>query len=145
LKGDKAVEERPFITASHEQFLNEGKLMGSRCQKCGVLSLPPRPICIKCYSKEMEWVEMKGRGKLVAFTCITVGPPFMIAEGYDRNHPYCTGVVELEEGVRIDARIEGVDANKPETIKIGTPLTVEFLHRGEEGNLRTFLAFKPPS
>jgi uncharacterized OB-fold protein len=69
----------------------------------------------------------------------------MIAEGYDRNHPYCTGVVELEEGVRIDARIEGVDANKPETIKIGTPLTVEFLHRGEEGNLRTFLAFKPPS
>ena len=139
------MEERPFITASHEQFLNEGKLMGSRCQKCGTLFLPPRPICIKCYRREMEWVEMKGRGKLVAFTCIAVGPPFMIEEGYDRNHPYCTVVVELEEGVRIDARIEGVDANKPETIKIGTPLTVEFLHRGEEGNLRTFLAFKPPS
>ncbi len=137
------MEERPFITASYEQFLNKGKLMGSRCRKCSALFLPPRPICIKCYGKEMEWVEMKGRGKLVAFTCIAIGPPFMIEEGYDRKHLYCTGVVELEEGVRIDARIEGVDANKPETIKIGTPLRVDFLHRGEGGNLRTFLAFKP--
>jgi hypothetical protein len=51
--------------------------------------------------------------------------------------------VALEEGVSIDARIEGVDASKPETIKIGTPLTVEFLHHGEGEDLETFLAFKP--
>jgi len=36
-----------------------------------------------------------------------------------------------------------VNTNKPETIKIGTPLTVQFLHRGEGENLKTFLAFKP--
>ena len=86
---------------------------------------------------------MKGKGKLAAFTCIAVGPPFMVAEGYDRKNPYCSGVVELEEGVRVVARIEGVDTNKPETIKIGTPVTVRFLHRGEGENLRTFLAFRP--
>jgi len=137
------MEERPFSDISYEQFLNEEKLMGSRCKKCGALFVPPRSICINCYSSEMEWVEMKGRGKLAAFTCIAVGPPFMIKEGYDRKHPYCSGVVELEEGTRTVARIEGVDTSKPETIKIGTPLTVEFLHRGEGENLRTFLAFKP--
>jgi len=91
----------------------------------------------------MEWAEMKGKGKLLTFTCIYVSPPWMVAQGYDRKHPYCSGVVELEEGVRIDARIEGVDATKPETIKIGTPLTTEFLHRGEEEKIRTILAFKP--
>ena len=91
----------------------------------------------------MEWVDLKGKGKLVAFTCINVGPPWMIAQGYDRNHPYCSGVVELEEGVKIDARIEGVDTSKPETIKIGTPLTVDFLHRGEGENMTTYLAFRP--
>lgn len=136
------MEERPFSNVSYEQFLNEEKLMGSRCKKCGALFLPPRPICIKCYSTGMEWVEVKGSGKLVAFTCIAVGPPFMIEEGYDREHPYCSGVVELEEGVRITARVEGIDASKPETIKIGTPVAVEFLHRGEGVNLESFLAFR---
>lgn len=137
------MEERPFSDISYEKFLNEEKVMGSRCKKCGALFAPPRSICIKCYSSDMEWVEMKGKGKLAAFTCIAVGPPFMIKEGYDRKHPYCSGVVELEEGVKVVARIEGVDTNKPETIKIGMPLTVEFLHRGEGENLTTFLAFKP--
>ena len=137
------MEERPFSDNSYQQFLNEEKLMGSKCQRCGTLFTPPRPICIKCHGTEMEWAEMKGRGRLVAFTCIAVGPPFMIEEGYDRKHPYISGVVELEEGVKVDARIEEVDGNKPETIKIGTPLTVKFLHRGEGANLRTFLAFKP--
>ena len=137
------MEERPFNDISYEQFLNEEKLMGSRCKKCGALSLPPRSICIKCYSSQMDWVEIKGKGKLAAFTCISVGPPFMIAEGYDRKRPYVSGVVALEEGTRVVARIEGVDGSKPETIEIGAPLQVEFLHRGEEDNLTTFLAFKP--
>jgi len=91
----------------------------------------------------MQWIELKGKGKLVAFTCIAVGPPFMVQEGYDRKHPYISGVVELEERVKVDARIEGVDGSKPEAIRIGTPLVVKFLHRGEGENRRTFLAFSP--
>jgi len=91
----------------------------------------------------MEWVEIKGKGKLAAFTCIAIGPPSMIREGYDRKHPYVCGVVELGEGARVVARIEGVDGSKPETIKIGAPLRIEFLHRGEGENSTTFLAFKP--
>jgi len=137
------MEERPFTDLSYEQFLNEEKIMGCRCKKCQALYLPPRPICIKCFGDEMEWVEMKGKGKLAAFTCIGIGPPFMMEEGFDRNNPYCSGVVELEEKVRIDARIEGFDNSKPETIKVGTPVTAEFLHRGEGENMRTFPAFKP--
>ncbi len=137
------MQERSISTISFNQFLNEEKLMGSKCKKCGTLYSPPRPICINCFSREMEWAELKGKGKLAAFTCIYVGPPWMIKQGYDRKHPYCSGVVELEEGVKIDARIEGVDASKPETIKIGTPLTVTYLHRGEEEKMETFLAFKP--
>ena len=137
------MELMPFNDISYERFLSDEKLMGSRCRKCGVLSVPPRSICIKCYSIEMEWVEMKGQGKLAAFTCIAIGPPFMIKEGYDRQHPYVSGVVQLEEGVKVVARIEGVDGSKPETIKIGTPLQVQFLHRGEANSSKTFLSFKP--
>jgi uncharacterized OB-fold protein len=137
------MEVVPFNDISYERFLSEEKLMGSKCQKCDALFVPPRSICIKCHGTEVKWVEMKGRGKLAAFTCIAIGPPLMIKEGYNRQHPYVSGVVELEEGVRVVARIEGVDSSKPETIKIGTPLQVEFLHRDDANTAKTFLAFKP--
>jgi hypothetical protein len=137
------MEQKPLSDISYNQFLNEEKLMGSRCKKCGALFAPPRSVCTKCYNTEMEWVEMKGKGKLAAFTCIFVGPPFMIEEGFDRKHPYCSGVVDLDEGVKVVARIEEVDASKPETIKVGMPLTMKFLHQGEGENLKTYLAFKP--
>lgn len=137
------MDERPFSDIFYEVYLNEEKLMGSRCAACNTLYAPPRPICVKCYCSDMEWVEMQGEGRLSGFTCITIGPPFMIAEGYDRMHPYCSGVVELEEGVRVDARIEGVDASHPEGIKVGMPLKVKFLHRGEGKDMKTYLAFEP--
>lgn len=137
------MEERPFSDIAYERFLSEEKLMGSRCKGCGALFVPPRPICIQCYGSEMEWVEMKGRGELRAFTCISVVPPSMVEEGYGRNNPYCSGVVALEEGPRVVARIVGVDTNRSEEIKVGMPLGAKFLHRGEGEHARTFLAFKP--
>jgi uncharacterized OB-fold protein len=67
----------------------------------------------------------------------------MVKEGFDRNNPYIVGVIELEEGVKTVARIVGVDAKKPEQIKVGTPLKAEFLQKGVELDRQTFLAFKP--
>ena len=136
------MEERPFSDISYQQFLNEEKLMGSKCKKCGALYTPPRPICVKCKGYEMEWVEMKGKGKLSAFTVVTVGPPWMVKLGYDRKNPYCSGVVTLEEGTRVVARIEDVDASNPESIKVGTPLAVDYIHLGEGEERETLLAFK---
>ena len=137
------MSERPFSDISYGRFLNEEKLMGSRCKGCGAQYVPPRSICINCYKSDMEWVEMQGKGKLAAFTCITIAPPFMIEQGYNRNNPYCSGVVELQEGGRVDARIEGVDCTQPESIKVGMPLKAKFLHRGEEDAMETYLAFEP--
>jgi len=137
------VETKPFSDIAYEQFLAEEKLMGSRCKKCGAVFVPPRPICIKCYGDNIEWLEMRGSGKLCAFTCIAVGPPSMIEEGYTRENPYCSGVVELEEGARVVARIDGIDAKRPETIKIGMPLKTKFLRRGEGSLRKIILAFEP--
>ncbi len=131
----------PFTAASFNRFLNEKKLMASRCPQCDALYLPPRAICPRCHGDQLEWVETAGKGKLAAFTSIYVGPTTMIAEGFDRNNPYVTGIVELDEGVKISARILGLDAKNPATIKIGTPMTVEFLERGEGEKKQTFLAF----
>jgi hypothetical protein len=134
--------EREFTAASFNAFLNEGKLMASRCVQCGARHLPPRPFCTACYAADMEWVELKGRGRLTAYTVIAVGPTFMVEEGYDREHHYCSGIVRTEEGPSISARILGVDVKHPDAITIGTPLEVRFLSRGEGEDKKTFLAFE---
>jgi len=135
--------DRPFNDNSYEQFLKEEKLMGAKCTKCGAIALPPRPICVKCYSRDLEWVQLKGEGKLAAFTGIAVAPPNMAKEGYGRNNPYIVGVVELAEGNKIVGRIGGLDAKNPESIKIGTPLKVEFLHSVPGEEEKTTLVFHP--
>ena len=134
---------RPFSDIAYNQCLHEEKLMGSRCRKCGERFVPPRPMCVTCFSTDLEWVETKGEGKLVAFTCIAIAPPFMIAQGYDRKHPYISGVVELVEGGRVDARIEGVDPSTPESIQIGMPMKAAFIHRRDVDVPETYLAFEP--
>ena len=134
---------RAFNDSSYEQFLNEGKIMAGKCKKCGAISLPPRPICISCFSSEMEWVQLKGEGSLAAFTDICVAPPYMAKEGFGRNNPYVVGVVRLKDGPGVVARIVGVDAKKPDTIKVGTALKAEFISKGEGPEKHTILAFKP--
>ena len=137
------MAERPINDYGFEQFLSEGKLMGARCNACETLYVPPRTLCPGCRQSEMEWTETAGEGRLVAFTSISIGTPAMIKEGYDRNNPYCSGAVELAEGARVVARIEGVDSLHPETIEVGMPLKVRFLHQGVGENRKTVLSFTP--
>ncbi len=134
-----AEEMRPFTEASFRQYLSEKKLMGSYCSECNQVHLPPRAFC---GDAKLEWREMSGKGKLVAFTVIYIAPQSMIDAGYDRNNPYVTGIVELEEGVRISAFIQGLDAKKPNSITIGMPLTVDFIERGKGDDKQTYLAFR---
>jgi uncharacterized OB-fold protein len=138
-----ATTDRGLTTAAFDKFLREHKLMGSRCRACGRLYLPPRPLCPECHSEEMEWAEMSGRGRLLAFTTVYVVPTAMLAAGYGRENPYCVGLVRLEEGPTISAQILGFDPKRPEEIEIGIPLRVAFLERGEGEARRTYLAFQP--
>jgi hypothetical protein len=134
----------PEITgASFYNFLAEGKVMGTRCTKSGELFMPPQPLCPSCMStQDMEWVEFSGKGKLAAFSVVTVGSTMMIQAGFDFKNPYCAGIVELEEGPKMSGQIFGVDVSKPESIKIGTPVKAKFVERGEGDKKRTYLAFE---
>jgi hypothetical protein len=114
---------------SFYKFAAEKKLMGSKCSKCCAIYLPPRPICSACNNDEMNWVEMSGKGTIAAFTIIAAGPIPMIVAGYNKDKPYCSGLIKMDEGMYFCAQIIGVDATHPESIKIGTPVTVDFLER----------------
>lgn len=135
-------ESRPFTAAAFNQYLKEHKLMASYCPDSDRVYLPPRAICPETHSERMEWRELSGEGTLAAFTVVSIAPTAMVAEGYGRDNPYISGIVELAEGVRVSARILGLDTANPAAIEVGTPLTVDFVDVGEGEEQRTFLAFK---
>ena len=123
-------EVKDFTAASFNDCLTgednrEKRLMGVRCKSCGRLSVEPRPMCPSCHGKDMEWFQFSGKGRLSTFTCISIVPVYMAAQGYGRDNPYCTGIVTLEEGPRISALILGVDGNNPQSIKTGMDLVLD--------------------
>jgi len=145
------MSDKLFTAKDFYAFLGEHKLMGSRCKACGAVYAPPRPTCPACLDDgagtaeagaALEWIELSGKGELAAYTVIHIAPTAMLEAGYDRKHPYCSGVVALAEGPRVSAQILGVDVSAPETIEIGMPLKVAFIERGEGEVRKTYLAFE---
>jgi uncharacterized OB-fold protein len=122
--------------------LEDKKLIGSKCKDCGTSTIPHRPICPNCFSDQTEIIFFSGKGTLVAFTVVSVPPVAMAEAGYNAKNPYCTGIVELEEGPRISAQILNLDMSNPENIKIGSKLIMTTITRGDEQNKKTFLAFE---
>ncbi|TFF99087.1 MAG: Zn-ribbon domain-containing OB-fold protein [Promethearchaeota archaeon] len=135
--------EKSFTIESYLEYIRNKKLMGSRCKECGATYVPVRKLCTECNTANMEWVEMSGKGKLAAFTSITVGTPYFVEKGYDRKNPYCFSVIELEEGPMVSGQLVGVNESEPDTIKIGTPLKATFLETDIKGETKVDLGFEP--
>ena len=56
-------------------YLREGRLTTTRCKKCGKVSFPPGVICSKCWSDELEWIDLPTRAKVATFTVTVIGAP----------------------------------------------------------------------
>ena len=108
----------PFTVEQFFRFLKEKKLMAAKCSQCGATYLPPRPVCSSCYSKELEWVQLKPAGKLATYTVIHIAP-----EPFQSMAPYAYGIIELENGLRLPGMMRNVEREK---LKVGTELVVDF-------------------
>ena len=80
-----------FIT-----YLEQGKVMATRCKKCGAKYLPPRMDCAKCLLSDMEWFEIKGEGKLITYSVVNYGPA-----GFEDRAPYILAVGDFGNGMKI--------------------------------------------
>lgn len=94
----------PFSVRGEEQTYFEGCLDGrlliQRCGQCDRHVFYPRAVCPSCFSRDLTWVEARGRGIVHTFT-VQHRPP----EGYEHDAPYVLAVIELEEGVRMMSHV----------------------------------------
>ncbi|MHA2026755.1 MAG: Zn-ribbon domain-containing OB-fold protein [Candidatus Thorarchaeota archaeon] len=128
------MSEKPTVE-EYLKYIQEGKFRAYNCVDCGMVIAPPSAACYGCGSTSMKWADVSGKGKLVSFTVIHIAP-----DAFAEEAPYFVAIVELEEGTRITARLLGFDPLKPEEVKLGTPLKLDY-EKSKSG--KTYLAFKP--
>ncbi len=71
------------------KYLEEGKVMGTRCKSCGQVFFPPRADCYKCFASDVEWFEISGKGKLLTFSRLQYAP-----SGFEADLPYFIAVLD---------------------------------------------------
>jgi len=70
-------------------YLEQNKVMGTKCKSCGLTFFPPRADCYKCLSSNMEWFEVSGNGKLLSFSKLEYGPV-----GFEKDLPYTIAILD---------------------------------------------------
>jgi uncharacterized OB-fold protein len=90
------TKAQDFVT-----YLEEGKVMATRCKQCGQVYFPPRMDCADCIDSEVEWFEITDKGKLVTYTTVNYGPT-----GFEDDTPYILAVAEFPSGVKVFGRLE---------------------------------------
>ena len=128
----KPVPEPTRDSKPYWDGLNEGRLLLQQCATCRKVRHYPRPVCDGCYSMDVAWIEASGRGRVHSWT--VAHHPFH--PGFKAELPYIVAVVDLEEGVRMNAQVRGVT---PGEMAIGLPVQVAFERMSEGLTLPAFV------
>lgn len=107
----------------------EGKLLGQKCNRCGVYKLFPMPVCSNCHSTDLSWVELKKEGKLLLFT-VSYHPP----ERFAHLTPCVIGFIHLLEGPAYFGLVEGIDVKNVEAEFARLPRVVDIETKEIAGN-----------
>ena len=70
---------------------------------------------------EIEWFQASGNGHIHTYAV-----QHRAFGGWADEVPFVTAYIDLNEGDRMLTVLRGVDPNKPESIKIGAPVKIEF-------------------
>jgi uncharacterized OB-fold protein len=108
-----------------ERICHEALAQGHfRIQRCGACSRHvffPRVLCPHCGADRLVWTTPSGRGTVYSTTVLRRKPD----AGGDLN----LALIDLEEGVRMMSRVEGM---APEQVRIGMPVRARIIeHNGQ--------------
>lgn len=107
------AQDSPFFIG-----LTKGKLLGSRCRKCGYAYATPRGHCDQCGSKT-DWMALPLEGSVHTHTTCYFG-----GESFLKETPFTLILVEFEKvNTLFLSRLIGA---KPESVRIGMAVKARF-------------------
>ena len=108
--------------AQYRQALDQGRFLIQRCAGCESAVFYPRMICPHCGAGALDWVAPDGRGTVYATTVVRRKP--------EAGGDYNVALVDLQEGVRMMSRVEGV---APEAVRIGMAVRAQVAQQDGRG------------
>ncbi len=120
------------------------QLIGSRCDDCGATTFPAEERCPRCGTATMTELLLPRRGTLVSFT--TQGFPPIVPYAGDatgeRFEPFGVGLVQLDDVVRVEARLTESD---PAKLDFGMEVELQVVpfYTDEAGDEILTFAFAP--
>ena len=99
---DPAPGTAPGLQARHQALLDQGQFLIQRCAGCQRHVYFPRSLCPHCGHATLHLVPPAGTGTVHAATTIARKP--------EAGGDYNLSLVELDEGVRLMSRVEGLPA-----------------------------------
>lgn len=137
-KKEKRKPARPVphpiepINAAFWDHCQDGVLHFQKCNGCQKFRHLPRNMCAYCGSPDWDWKPVTGKGVLFSWTIAHMPMhPAFVAEV-----PYVTGVIELEEGIRMVSLLRGAVM---EDLELDMPVKVEFEKVSDEFTLPYFV------
>ncbi|HOP47153.1 MAG TPA: Zn-ribbon domain-containing OB-fold protein [Desulfobacteraceae bacterium] len=98
-------------------YLEKGKVMATKCKDCGQIFFPPRADCCNCFTSNMDWQEVTGKGKLLSYSKLEYGPV-----GFGDDLPYSIALLDFG-----DYKVFGRLASElsDQDVAVGMEMTVE--------------------
>lgn len=94
------------------------------CEACTRHQFFPRVLCMHCGSEDLQWVAPSGRGTVYSYSIVRRKP--------EAGGDYNVILVDLDEGVRLMSRLEGVE---PDAIRIGQAVKARVVQQDGNGKL----------
>lgn len=117
-----------------KELRDNGRFIGTRCEQCDMVYMPPRMYCERCFDKLDEWVPVGNKGTVKTYTVANIG-----RDGNELENPIIWALINLEgsdtglihklgeirsEHVKIDMEVEAVLKSKKE--REGSVLDIEY-------------------
>ena len=121
---EKPVPQINDINRPYFEGSAVGELRVRRCLKCDTRFRFAHAWCPSCWSDELGWERVSGKGRVSHFSVVYQAP----SAAFAKDAPYVLALIELEGGVRMMSNVVDCD---PETVHVGMAVTVTFVQRGE--------------
>jgi uncharacterized protein len=99
--------------------LKRHELRLQKCAGCSTIWSPPAPLCPQCWSRDLVWTQLSGRGRVNSWVVFHQS----YFRGFDADLPYNVTEVELDEGPRLLTNLVGI-AN--DQIRAGMPVEIVY-------------------
>lgn len=121
-------QTRPFWDAA-----KRGSFVLQRCGDCGTFNFHPKPWCIECGSRALQWTPAKPHGTVYSYTvseAVAMNYP-----GWQAELPVLLCLIDLDDGARMYAQLTDC---APQDVRIGMRVEVYCEDISDEAGIPKF-------